>query len=81
MNYEINIQKIINVANDLSTHGSSAGSTGEIIAAAFVLNKMEYLPRGYEDVIDAWDRLDAHWQGYVRKIKNEWCYQSQLVPW
>ena len=73
------IEKIIEVANALATRGSTGGSTSEVIAAAFVLNRMEYLPPGYEDVIEAWDRLGQEWQGYVRRIKNE--YQSQLVPW
>ena len=79
--YNIHIQKIINVANDLATHGMTGGSTGEVIAAAFVLNRMEFLPRGYEDVLDAWDRLEPDWQHYVRQVKNEYQYQCQLVPW
>lgn len=71
------IEKIIEVANCLATNGSSAGSTGEVIAAAFVLDRMEFLPAGYS-VIEAWDRLDD-WQQYVRIIKRD--YQHELVPW
>jgi hypothetical protein len=71
------IQKIIEVANCLASTGSSAGSTGEVIAAAFVLNRMEFLPHGYS-VIEAWDRLDD-WQQYVRIIKRD--YMHELVPW
>lgn len=71
------IEKIIEVANCLAGTGSSAGSTGEVIAAAFVLDRMEFLPHGYS-VIEAWDRLDD-WQEYVRIIKRD--YPHELVPW
>lgn len=71
------IQKIIEVANCLATHGSSGDSTGEVIAAAFVLDRMEFLPAGYS-VIEDWDRLDD-WQQYVRLIKRD--YQHELVLW
>ncbi len=47
------IEKIIEVANCLQKHGSSAGSMGEVIAAAFVLNKPEYLPDMYSDMVEA----------------------------
>lgn len=73
------IQKIIEVANCLASTGSSAGSTGEVIAAAFVLNRMDLLPASYPDVIEAWDRLDDEWQQYVRLVKRD--YQHELVPW
>lgn len=71
------IKKIINVAAHLTVHGSSGASTGEVIAAAFVLNRMEFLPDGYEDIVEAWDRLDEEWQGYVRMVKRD--YQMRLV--
>lgn len=51
------IEKIINVANELASTGSSGGSTGEVIAAAFVLDRMEFIPHGYT-IIEAWERLD-----------------------
>ena len=73
------IEKIIEVANCLASTGSSGASTGERIAAAFVLNRMEFLPASYPDPIDAWDRLDSEWQDYVRLIKRD--YQHKLVPW
>jgi hypothetical protein len=38
------IDKIIEVANCLQATGSTAASTGERIAAAFVLNRLDYLP-------------------------------------
>ena len=72
------ISKIINVSNDLATHGSTGGSTGEVIAAAFVLDRMEFLPHGYT-VIEAWERLDDQWQGYVKRVKRD--YRHKLVPW
>ncbi len=64
------LQKIIKVASDLNLTGSTAASTGERIAAAFVLNRMEYLPDTYSDVVEAWDRLDHHWKACVRVIKR-----------
>ncbi len=69
------IQKIINVSNELNQTGMTAASTGEKIAAAFVLNRMDYLPDGYSDIIEAWDFLGVQWQGYVRIIKRNGCYQ------
>ncbi|MBL4828264.1 MAG: hypothetical protein JKY66_11240 [Spongiibacteraceae bacterium] len=68
-----NIQMIINVANTLQHSGRSGASTGERIAAAFVLNKMQYLPANYQDVVQAWDRLDD-WQGYVQIIKRDYMH-------
>lgn len=73
------IQKIIEVANGLASTGKSGASTGERIAAAFVLNRMEFLPANYTDVVEAWDRLDEEWQLYVRIIKRD--YQDDIVPW
>jgi hypothetical protein len=73
------MEKIIEVVNCLASTGSSGASTGERIAAAFVLNRMEFLPASYQDAIEAWDRLDAEWQAYMRLIKRD--YQHELVPW
>lgn len=73
------IEKIINVANELASRGKTGASTGEQIAAAFVLNRMEFLPASYQDAVEAWDRLDDTWQEYVRIIKRD--YQHELVPW
>jgi hypothetical protein len=71
------IEKIINVANELASTGKTGASTSEQIAAAFVLDRMEFLPQDYS-VIEAWERLD-HWQYYVKLIKSD--YQQELVPW
>ena len=65
------IEKIIEVANCLQHTGRSGASTGEQIAAAFVLNRQEYLPNHYSDMVEAWDRLDD-WQGYVKLIKRDY---------
>ncbi|MES9930450.1 MAG: hypothetical protein ABW158_20260 [Candidatus Thiodiazotropha sp. 6PDIVS] len=73
------IEKIINVANCLASTGNSGASTGERIAAAFVLNRLEFLPASYQDAVEAWDRLEPEWQHYVRLIKRD--YQHKLVPW
>jgi hypothetical protein len=64
------ITKILEVANGLTNTGSSGASTGERIAAAFVLNRLEFLPANYQDVVEAWDRLEPQWQHYVRFIKR-----------
>lgn len=76
-NVSYEIEKIINVANELATNGSTGASTSEQIAAAFVLDRMEFLPNGYT-VIEAWERLD-NWQALVKQVKAE--YSDLLVPW
>ncbi len=68
------IEKIIDVANTLQHTGSTGASTDERIAAAFVLNCLEYLPDSYRDAVEAWDRLDQQWQGYVREIKRDYMH-------
>ncbi|MCP5014122.1 MAG: hypothetical protein GY938_02420 [Ketobacter sp.] len=65
------IKKIIAVANQLNQTGATAASTGEQIAAAFVLNRADYLPDSYRDIIEAWDRLGDQWQAYVRIVKRD----------
>lgn len=71
------IEKIIEVAICLKATGSTAASTGERIAAAFVLNRMDYLPDSYRDAIEAWDRLGDEWQNYVRLIKQDYMHLIQ----
>ncbi len=66
------IEKIIEVAQQLNKTGRTGASTGERIAAALVLNRPDYLPSMYSDVVEAWDRLDDEWQDYVRLIKREY---------
>ena len=68
------IEKIIEVAIELKTTGGTPASTSERIAAAFVLNRPDYLPRLYDDMVEAWDRLDDEWQEYVRLIKREYMH-------
>ena len=65
------MQEIINVARVLDATGRTGASTGEVIAAAFVLNRQDYFPGGYEDMLEAWDRLDPLWQKAVRLIKRD----------
>ena len=67
------IQTIIHVANQLQRSGSTGASPSEQIAAAFVLNRMDYLPAMYNDALEAWDRLD-NWQVYVRAIKRDYMH-------
>ncbi len=71
------IDKIIDVANQLNNTGSTGASTGERIAAAFVLNRMEYLPDSYSDVVEAWERLDSEWQYYVKCIKRDFMHRIE----
>ncbi len=69
------IEKIIEVANQLQrSGGSTVASSGEQIAAAFVLNRPDYLPAIYPDMVEAWDRLDDQWQQYVRLIKQDYLH-------
>lgn len=65
------IKRIIEVANDLLIDGTTAGSTSEQIAAAFVLNDMQYLPGCYTNICEAWARL-GHWQEYVNTINDHY---------
>ena len=67
------VDGIINAANDLRNARTSTASTSQHIAGAFVLNRMDLLPSGYSDVIEAWDRLDD-WQPYVRQIKQRYMH-------
>ena len=69
------IEKIIEVANALQQHHRTGASTGERIAAAFVLNRPDYLPQSYTDLVDAWDRLDTDWQQAVRIIKRDYMHR------
>jgi len=73
------IDKIIEVAKQLQHTGSTPASTGERIAAAFVLNRPEYLPDSYPDIVEAWDRLDDEWQDYVRLVKRDYMHQIHRV--
>jgi len=66
------LQTIINVSNELQRRGKTVGSTSEIIAAAFVLNRQDLLPPDYRDMVEAWDRLGVDWQRYVRIIKRHY---------
>lgn len=68
------IEKIIEVAICLKVTGSTAASTGEQIAAAFVLNNQACLPDCYSDMVEAWDRLDHRWQVCVRLIKRDYMH-------
>ncbi len=77
INVPNDIKKIINVANELSTTNMTGATTSEVIAAAFVLERLEFLPYGY-NVVEAWERI-GDWQGLVQIIKEK--YSDLLVPW
>ena len=66
------IEKIINVCNELTRSNQTGASTGELIAAAFVLDNMAYLPEGYS-VVEAWERLDD-WQVYVKRVRHQYMH-------
>ena len=63
------IERIIQVAHELKRTGTTGASTGEHIAAAFVLNRIDLLPADYPDATEAWERLGT-WQQYVHRIKR-----------
>lgn len=46
-------------------------STGERIAVALLLNRVDLLPSGYTHVVEAWDRLGRDWQQLVVDLHNE----------
>jgi hypothetical protein len=71
------MQCIITTANELLSNGQSGGSTGETIAAALVLNEPAYLPYGYANIVDAWERL-GHWQGYIPLIQRHYMHLINL---
>ena len=71
------IKQIIAVANELLSKGNTGASTGECIAAAFVLDDMQHLPQGYS-VVAAWDRIEDL-QKSVRRIHND--YMHLIAPW
>ena len=63
---------ILEVAQELLATSNTAASTSEQIAAAFVLNRMEFLPEGYT-VVEAWERLD-NWQRIVQVIQRDYSH-------
>jgi len=67
------VQQLINIARHLHKTGRSSASTGEQIAAAFILNQQKYLPDNYCDMVEAWERL-GHYQKYVKAIKSEFMH-------
>lgn len=73
------IIKVIEVARALKFTGRSGASTGERIAAAFVLNNMQYLPASYPDIVEAWERLGPQWQRYVKIIKADYMHLIEVA--
>ena len=70
---ELPLPQIISTANELLIRGQTGASTGEQIAAAFVLNEQKYLPEDYPDLIEAWERLQ-NWQAHVKTIKSNYMH-------
>ena len=68
------LQKIIDTAIELQASGRTGASTGEQIAAAFVLNRQDYLPNTERDLVQAWDSLGHTWQAHVRRIKRSYLH-------
>ena len=67
-------RKLLSVARELHSSGRTAASTGERIAAAFVINNMAYLPEGYT-VLEAWDRLETKWQRITLALHKTYGHQ------
>jgi hypothetical protein len=72
------LDKIINTANELKSRGASGASTSEQIAAAFVLNRQDYLPVSYT-MIEAWERLNE-WQTHVKLIRANYLHLITKNP-
>lgn len=68
------LRKIIETALELQASGYTSASTGEHIAAAFVLNRQDCLPDTERDLIKAWDSLGHTWQAHVRCIKRDYLH-------
>lgn len=65
------MKRIIEVTNELLSKEGTAGSTSEIIAAAFILNDVNCLPPSYPNMVEAWQRLGL-WQEYVHIIREHY---------
>lgn len=65
-------QRIISLAKYVDADPSKVGvlSTGEAIAMALLFNKMEWLPEGYTDPLDAINRLGDRWLAAVRVVRE-----------
>ncbi len=68
--------KILEVANELHRTGRTPASTGERIAAAFVINNMACLPEGYS-VLEAWERLEQGWQRITLALHKVYGHRFQ----
>ena len=73
-NTEAIAKKIMSVAYELERTGKTGASTGEVIAAALVMNRLEFLPQNYT-VLEAWDRLESHWQRITLALHKTYGYQ------
>lgn len=73
------VEKIIETAICLQRTGSTAASTGEQIAAAFVLDRQDFIPPGYT-MFQAWERLDKEWQGYVMIVRGSYMHLIRGAP-
>lgn len=65
------LNRILQVARSLLENRAFNASTNEWIAAAFVLERLDYLPQGL-GVMEAWERLDIEWQFYARHLRQEY---------
>ena len=71
---EVIARKLLSVAHELHTTGRTGASTGEVIAAAFIIDQMQYLPEGYS-VLEAWDRLEPRWQRITQALHKTYGHQ------
>ena len=71
------IQRIIDVCCELLADEETAASSGEQIAAAFVLNRMDFLPKDHYNIYEAWEWIGPVWQGYVKEIRKEYMQHIQ----
>lgn len=72
------LDRVLEVARSLLEKSAVRASTRERIAAAFVLERMEYLPSGW-GAIEAWERLDIEWQFYVKHLRQDCRYLVEAL--
>ena len=67
-------RQLMHIATQLHTTGRTSASTGERIAAAFIINNMQHLPEGYT-VLEAWDRLEPSWQRLTMALHQAYSHR------
>ncbi|MBK1735577.1 hypothetical protein CKO15_09830 [Halorhodospira abdelmalekii] len=65
------IDRIVELSPGIEAHAAASGlSTGERCYVALATGCYELLPIGYRDPLEAWHRLDGHWQAAVCQARG-----------